>query len=149
MVWEAFGYKGKSELAVLEGRQNSGHYIYTVSEHLLPFDYKNYGTDLVFMQDNASIHASYETTSFFEDIGMQLLDWPARSPDLNPIENVWAILARKVYSHDKQYNFIPDLTAAIMEVWESVTMAELHVLMDSMPARCFKVACAGGDTISY
>ncbi|OWZ22277.1 Transposase [Phytophthora megakarya] len=99
MVWGAFVTKGKSELVVLEGRQNPGHYIYTVSEHLLPFAHKHYGTDFVFMQDNASIHSSNETRMFFQEIGVQLLDWSARSPDLNPIENVWAILSRKVYGH--------------------------------------------------
>ncbi|KAG2802899.1 hypothetical protein PC113_g18682 [Phytophthora cactorum] len=104
MVWGAFGTKGKSELVVLNGRQNSRDYIYTISEHMLPFAHKNYGVDFVFMQDNASIHASIETKSFFQEIRVQLLDWPARSPDLNPIENVWAILASKVYSRGKQYN---------------------------------------------
>lgn len=141
--------KGKSELVVLEGCQNSGHYINTISEHLLPFPHKNYGTDFVFMQDNAPIHASYETKESFEDIGVQLLDWRVRSSDLNPIENVWAILARKVYDHGKQYNSVQELTAAVMEAWDSVTMKELLDLMDTMSARCFEVARKNGDKIHY
>ncbi|KAG2993136.1 hypothetical protein PC118_g4170 [Phytophthora cactorum] len=116
---------------------------------MLPFAHKNYGVDFVFMQDNASIHASIETKSFFQEIGVQLLDWPARSPDLNPIENVWAILARKVYSHGKQYNSLQDLTAAVMDTWDSVTINELRDLIDTMPSRCFEVARKGSDTTQY
>ncbi|GMF40309.1 unnamed protein product [Phytophthora fragariaefolia] len=74
--------------------------------HLLPFAHRNYGTDFIFMQDNASIYASNETTTFFKDIGVTLLEWPARSPDLYPIENVWATLADNVYSHKKQYKSV-------------------------------------------
>ncbi|KAG2948016.1 hypothetical protein PC117_g6369 [Phytophthora cactorum] len=116
---------------------------------MLPFAHKNYGVDFVFMQDNASIHASIETKSFFQEIRVQLLDWPARSPDLNPIENVWAILARKVYSHGKQYNSLQDLTAAVMDTWDSVTINELRDLIDTMPSRCFEVARKGSDTTQY
>ncbi|GMF16369.1 unnamed protein product [Phytophthora fragariaefolia] len=115
MVWGAIGYEGKSELVVLEGRRTSHHYIWTVSEHMLPFAHQHYGTDFVFMQDNAPIHASYETTDFFKEIGVTLLAWSARSPDLNPIENVWALLADKAYRHGKQYHSVPALTVAVMK----------------------------------
>ncbi|KAE8985007.1 hypothetical protein PR002_g22767 [Phytophthora rubi] len=149
MVWGAFGVKGKSELVVLEGRQKSSDYIYTISEKMLPFAHAKYGTDNVFMQDNASIHASYETMDFFKEEGVTVLDWPARSPDLNPIENVWAILARKVYGNGKQYVSVAELTVAVQDAWKSVTMQGLHKLLDSMPARCFEVARKNGDKTHY
>lgn len=149
MMWGAFGMKGKSNLVVLEGRQNSADYIYTVSEHILPFAHANYGIDYVYMQDNASIHASYEIMGFFKEQGVTVLDWPARTPDLNPIENVWAILARKVYSNGKQYTSVADLTVAVQDAWKSVTMEELHKLMGSMPARCFEVARKNGNKTHY
>ncbi|RAW24191.1 hypothetical protein PC110_g19381 [Phytophthora cactorum] len=73
MVWGLWD-QGKSELVVLNGRQHSRDYIHTISEHMLPFAYKNYGANFVFMQDNASIHVSIETKSFFQEIGVRLLD---------------------------------------------------------------------------
>ncbi|OWY94837.1 Transposase [Phytophthora megakarya] len=114
MVWGAFGVKGKSELVVLQERQSSLSYIYTISEHLLPFAHRNYGTDFVFMQDNASIHVSDETKSFFKEIG---------------------------------YSSVTELTPAVMSAWESETIKELLDLMESMPARCFKVGNKNGDAI--
>ncbi|POM81517.1 LOW QUALITY PROTEIN: Hypothetical protein PHPALM_496 [Phytophthora palmivora] len=96
---------GKSGLVVLEGRQNSGHYIYTVSEHMLPFDHSNDGTDFVFMQDNEPIHASNETKEFIEILG-------------------------KVYKRGKQYSSASQLRSAVMETWDSVTMKELQDSVD-------------------
>lgn len=113
MVLARFSAAGKTELAVLVGRQASEQYIYTVSEYLLPFAHKHYGTDFVFQQDNAAIHTSRETMAFFEEQEVQVMDWPARSPDLNPIENLWAIMARNVYRNGRQYDSVVSLTAAL------------------------------------
>ncbi|KAE8903044.1 hypothetical protein PF003_g12711 [Phytophthora fragariae] len=113
MVRGGFSTAGKTELAVLVGRQASQHYIYTVSEYLLPFAHLHYGVDFVFQQDNATIHTSRETTAFFEEQGVQVMDWPARSPDLNPIENLWAIMSRDVYRDGRQYDSVASLTKAL------------------------------------
>ncbi|KAG3006104.1 hypothetical protein PC128_g4113 [Phytophthora cactorum] len=103
MVSGSFSSAGKSKIAVLEGRQASEHYIYTVSEYMLPFAHLHHGVDYIYQQDNASIHRSKLKMEIFEEEGIKLLDWPARSPDLNPIENVWAMMARIGYHNGKQY----------------------------------------------
>ncbi|RAW19813.1 hypothetical protein PC110_g23745, partial [Phytophthora cactorum] len=96
MVWGTFSAAGKSKLAILRGRQNSGDHIYTLSEYLLPFAHANYGVDFVFQQDNASIHASRETKHILEENEVCTMVCPARSPDCNPVENVWSAMAAKV-----------------------------------------------------
>ncbi|GMF44980.1 unnamed protein product [Phytophthora fragariaefolia] len=101
--------------------------------------YLHYGVDYIYQQDNAAIHTSMETRDFFDEQGIQVLDWPARSPDLNPIENLWALMARKVYPNGRQYASVPELTAAILDAWNSIDMSTLEKLIEPMPRRCFEV----------
>ncbi|KAG4042674.1 hypothetical protein PC123_g21839 [Phytophthora cactorum] len=54
MVWGSFSSAGKSKLAILEGRQTSEHYIYTVSEYMLPFAHLHHGVGYIYQQDNAA-----------------------------------------------------------------------------------------------
>ncbi len=52
--------------------------------------------DFLFQQDLAPVHTAKSTTSCLNDHGVGVLDWPANSPDLNPIENLWGIVKRKM-----------------------------------------------------
>ena len=83
MVWGGFSEVGKTEMAILVGNQKSEDYIYTISEYLRPFSHREYGTEFLFQQDNAAIHTSSMSTEFFAEQGVNVMDWPARSPDLN------------------------------------------------------------------
>ena len=47
------------------------------------------------------------------------MNWPANSPDLNPVKNLWAILCHSVYADGKQYTNITELKAAIISSWEN------------------------------
>lgn len=88
MVWGCFSSKGTSELAILIGKQDSNKYMDTISDYLEPFAQYHYGLEYIFQQDNATIHTSNATTAFFADKNITVMDWPSKSPDLNPIENL-------------------------------------------------------------
>ncbi len=82
-------------------------------EHImLPAADKLYGdVDFIFQQDLAPAHIAKGTKSWFNDHGVTVLDWPANSPDLNPIENLWSIVKRKM--RDTRPNNADDLKAAV------------------------------------
>ena len=103
---------------------------------------------LTFMQDGASCHTAAETARFLQEYNVRVIpDWPANSPDLNPIENLWSYieykLKNRVCSSDN------DLWCQIEREWNAVPISMLHTLHDSMPTRLREVRKAKGRTIKY
>ena len=77
------------------------------------------------------------------------MDWPALSPDLNLIENLWAIVARQVYGQGKQYNSKVSLTSAIMKSWSNMEDQTVRSLIRSMENCCIEVIAAKGGKTKY
>ncbi len=79
---------------------------------------------------------------WFKDHGIPVLNWPANSPDLNPIENLWGIVKRKMrYARP---NNAEELKATIRATWALITPEQCHRLIDSMPRRIAAVIQAKG-----
>ena len=75
------------------------------------------------------------------------MDWPACSPDCNPIENLWEIMVRRIYMNNRQYNSVRDLKEAVVAAWEEIDEDTTTNLVQSMPDRMFEVIVnAGGST---
>ncbi|GBM01230.1 Transposable element Tc3 transposase, partial [Araneus ventricosus] len=113
MVWAAFGFNGKVALAFLDGRQNSPKYIEILENHLMPFAENIGGGNWEYQHDNAPIHTSSATNNYLNSKNVTVLEWPPMSPELNPIENVWCIMSRKVYENVGQFYAVNALKAAI------------------------------------
>lgn len=146
MVWGAFSRDGQLELKFLRGTQASKDYVATLQSHLLP---KFESRWQIFQQDNAAIHTSRITKQWFIDNSIEVLDWPALSPDLNPIENLWGIMSRRVYEGGRQFEHVHDLKKAVLECWRQIEPNILENLVDSMQKRCMILLERQGAYISY
>ena len=149
MVWAAFSVFGKTPIVILDGHQTSRSYISTLEEHLVPFIEQNSEVDHIFQQDNCSIHTAAATKRWFEAQNITVMDWPSRSPDLNPMENLWGILVQKVYQNGQQFENRASLVQTIKKCWNEITDEIQESLINSMKSRCLKVLMKNGDFLKY
>lgn len=149
MVWAAISFYGGIDLVVLEGRQNSADYIELLEIQKINFDEIFEGQLWIFQQDNAAIHTARHVKQWFIENNVSVLDWPALSPDLNLIENVWGWLSRKVYAEGKQYENRSDLIAAVEAAFVSIPISYLESLYNSLGNRMFEVIRCNGAPIKY
>ena len=149
MVWASFGYNGKSSIVMIDGILNSEKYTAMLEKHLLPFLKQINVKKPQFQHDNASIHSSKHTKKWLSDNKVSVIEWPACSPDLNPMENLWGILARRVYPSEKQYNSVRELKDAVYKAWNEIKANELEKLVNSMPDRIIEIINKKGHSINY
>lgn len=147
MIWAGVSRAGKTEISVLEGRQNSEKYIKTLHDYMLPMLEANREQNLILQQDGATIHTSGKTMQWITSQNIEVLPWPAKSPDLNIIENVWGMLARSVYLGGKQYNTVNELKNAIVRSWSQIDQNYINKLVDGMTDRCIDVLSHHGAHI--
>ncbi len=89
MIWAAMSSAGVGPLCFLKSTVNAAIYQEILEHFMLPSADKLYGdADFIFQQDLAPAHTAKGTKSWFNDHGFTVLDWPANSPDLNPVENL-------------------------------------------------------------
>ncbi len=137
MIWAAMSSAGVGPLCFLKSTVNAAIYQEILEHFMLPSADKLYGdTDFIFQQDLAPAHTARGTKSWFNDHGVTVLDWPANSPDLNPIENLSGIVKRKM--RDTRPNNADDLKATVKETWASIPPQQCHKLITSMPRRIIK-----------
>ncbi len=97
MIWGAMSSAGVGPLCFLKTNVTAPVYQDILEHFMLPSaDQLFKDADFIFQQELAPAHTAKSTKSWLNDHGVGVLDWPANSPDLNPIENLWGIVQRKM-----------------------------------------------------
>jgi hypothetical protein len=86
MLWSCISPQGTGRLYRVIGSMNSGQYCQAISNCLLP----QAESPWVFQQDNGPCHKSHISINHMQQNGINLLQWPPNSPDMNPIETAWS-----------------------------------------------------------
>lgn len=149
MVWAGISSFGRTPIVFVRGRMNSECYQVILENFLLPFLDRWPHLEHTFQQDNASVHVSATSRQWFESHNIPTLPWPAKSPDLSPIENVWAMLVRGVYRDGRQFENVSDLKKAISEEWERLDQNKLAELIGTMNKRLIEVISLKGSITNY
>ncbi|GBL79538.1 hypothetical protein AVEN_18123-1 [Araneus ventricosus] len=101
----------------------------------------------VFQQDNARPHTADVTQHTLQSVDM--LYWPARSPELSPIEHVWDIIGRQLQPHPQPALTVPVLTDKVQQAWNFIPQTDIRHLLDTMHARLHACIQKSGGYTGY
>lgn len=149
MVWGGISYDGTTELYLVQWTLTGVRYKHEVLHPIVRSFASAIGEDLVLMDDNTRPHRARAVTAFLEQECIQCMDWPALSPDLNPIEHAWDLLQRRLSARDIQPQTLPQLAEALADEWSRIPIQEILNLIHSFPRRCRAVVAARGGHTRY
>ena len=144
MVWGGISLDGHTDLHVLQGGKLTA---VRYRDEILGPIVRPYagaiGPQFLLMQDNARPHTARASMQFLNDEGIDVMDWPARSPDLNPIEHVWDTIQRRLRRRPRQPRTVQELADVLVQEWQGLTQPFIRRLIRSMPRRCRACINAG------
>ena len=105
--------------------------------------------NVIFQQDNDPKHTSKKAQKWLDDNEVDRLDWPAQSPDLNPIEHLWHHLKLKLSMYERKAKGIHELWERCDKEWNSITKETCRRYVESMPALVQAVLKAKGGHTNY
>lgn len=150
MVWGGIAMEAKTELHVFgRASMNAEMYVKDILDmYVIPFA-PFIGDNFLLMHDNARPHVANCVRDYLETTEIQTMRWPARSPDLNPIEHVWDELGRSIRRGPNPPETLDELRIALVRAWDGMDQNVIRNLISSMPARMEAVVRARGGNTRY
>ena len=151
MIWGCMLWDGPGRLCRIEGMMNGAFYTTILDDELQGTikDYKKKVTKVIFQQDNDPKHTSKLAEDWFKKHKMEVLIWPAQSPDLNPIEHLWSHLKRRLAEYEVEPKGVFELWERVKEEWAKIEPSVCQGLIESMPRRIEAVLKAKGGHTKY
>ncbi|GFY08810.1 transposable element Tcb2 transposase [Trichonephila clavipes] len=150
LVWGGIMLGSRTDLHIFDaGSVNGTRYC---NEILLPYVrlFRGaMGLQFLFKDDNAPCHRTVAAEQLLESEDIERMDWPARSPDLNPIEHVWDFLGRRLAARTLPPVTIRELRLALQDEWAAMPQQLIDTLILSMGRRCETCLAVRGHHIPY
>ncbi|UYV83825.1 hypothetical protein LAZ67_X000316 [Cordylochernes scorpioides] len=128
MVWGAISYDSRTPSVVIPGTLTAQRYVDDILRPvLLPF--LSHHPGLTFQQDNARPHTARVTMDCLQSC--RTLPWPARSPELSPIEHIWDVMGRRL----QPFRNVDYLARQLETIWQEIPQHTIRNLYQSMTRR--------------
>ena len=150
MVWGAISDVDRTELKIMRnGTITATRYKDEILNPIVrPYAVAR-GNNFIFQQDNARPHTANVVTQFLRDEHIITMNWPACSPDLNPIEHVWDRLQMAISNRPVIPETIGALETALLQEWQQLPQSLLQSIIRSMQRRCQCVIDSRGGHTRY
>jgi len=148
MVWAAIYHRFRSQLVDCQGNLTARRYTDQILRPIVaPLFRQRQG--LVYQHDNARPHVARVTRDFLQARNINVLPWPACSPDCNPIEHAWDYLGRRLRQRQPQPANVRELVAALHQEWARIPRYLLRNWCGSMRRRLAAVVASRGGHTRY
>ena len=117
MVWAGFSAHHRTPLHHVQGNLNGQRYRDEILRPLVVPALQQIGQQAVLQDDNARPHRARVVNIFLQQAGVNRMDWPACSPDLNPTENLWEHLEQRVVRNHPPAQTLQQLLALLQLEW--------------------------------
>lgn len=151
MIWGCMTAFGPGAWYQIEGKMDQ-HLYKKILETYLWSTIQNYNLDphkVVFQQDNDPKHTAKSVQIWLSSQPFKLLQWPAQSPDLNPMEHYWALLKQRLNQITQRPRGVQELWENVCSIYPSFTAEDCEKLYNSMPRRISAVLEAKGYWTKY
>ena len=148
-IWGCFSSKGTGVSNIYTGRINQFIFMDVLEECLKPSVeiLQSEVPDWKYQQDGAPAHTAKTVKEYFAANDIEVIPWPARSPDLNPIENIWAYMDNQLSKY--QVTSLTHLKQCLHDEWLKVPTKMCENLINSMKKRVRACYYAKGGYFKY
>ncbi|KAG0847630.1 hypothetical protein G6F17_012358 [Rhizopus arrhizus] len=142
MLWSAITYAGVGWMCKINGNMDKTLYKEILEDELertIEYGTNKLGLErhqVIFQHDNDPKHTSKLVKEYLEQQSHNILEWPAQSPDLNPIENMWSLLKRRLNDYETAPKGMNELYERVTKVWyDLMKPEECQKVIETMPKR--------------
>jgi len=151
-LWSCITYEGVGYVVKIDNTLDQHLYKEILKDDLARTigDYGIEKQKVIFQHDNDPKHTADSVKEWLSNQEFEVMRWPAQSPDLNPIENMWALLKQRLYrNYETPPKGMIEHWERIGQTWYQITKEECQKVIDTMPDRCQQVIAKNGYWIAY
>ncbi len=151
MIWGCMTSKGVGFMCKIDGNMDQELYKNILQDDLhQTIEYYEFDPEeIIFQHDNDPKHKAKSVQNWLYEQEFSTMEWPAQSPDLNPIEHLWSEVKRKLNQYEVPPKGVLELWERIQKIWNEISLDSIKNLYNSMPRRIEAVIEAKGKWTKY